>query len=77
MADTEIPPAGPQKFFDTSQPFALPEGSIRALLALMVIGMDLFMQCWFRWSPPSMDTMASMAFAYYFAQATTRQNGAK
>lgn len=61
--------------FDSSQPLALPEGSIRALLALLVIGGDIFMQCYFKWAPPALDTMAAMAFAWYFGQAVTRSNG--
>lgn len=61
-----------RRFLDPSQPLALPEGSIRALLAIIVIGADIFMQCVYRWAPPTLDTMAALAFGNYFGAAATR-----
>lgn len=61
-----------RRFLDPSQPLALPEGSIRALLAIIVIGADIFMQCVYRWAPPTLDTMAALAFGNYFGAAASR-----
>lgn len=70
------PPVPPvNKFFDSSQAFALPEGTVRATIALMVLGADIFMQCWYKWAPPTLDTMATVAFTFYFAQGLTRPKG--
>ncbi|MDR7487187.1 MAG: hypothetical protein QN187_17915 [Armatimonadota bacterium] len=60
------------RFFDPTRPtaFGLPDGTVRALLAFLVISADVFMQCWYRWAPAVLDTMATVAFTFYFASRT-------
>jgi len=66
-----VPPA-PWRLFDPSLPLALPEGSVRAILALLVIGADLYIQISGKAAPAGLDTWATVAFTYYFAQAMNR-----
>lgn len=69
------PTDNPAGIFGHAGALGLPEGSVRALLAITVIGSNLFMQCFYKWSPASLDTMAAMAFAWYFGSAVSAASG--
>jgi hypothetical protein len=45
---------------------------VRAILALLVIGADLYIQISGKAAPAGLDTWATVAFTYYFAQAMNR-----
>lgn len=66
-----------QRWFAHEAAFGLPEGTVRAAIALLVIGADLFMNCWYKWAPESLDTWATVAFTYYFVSAAMGPAGVR
>lgn len=51
---------------DASQPLALPEGSVRALLAIMITSGLMAFYWRFQWAPGFLEGTAGAAIGYYF-----------
>lgn len=66
---------GPIETPPSTRAFGLPDGSVRAAIALLVIGVDLAMNCFYKWAPPNLDTMTAVAFTFYFVGAAQKVGG--
>ena len=66
---TPTPATEKSPWFAHAGAFGLPDGTVRALIALLVIGANLYMNCVYKWAPPGLDTWATVAFTFYFVSA--------
>ena len=64
-AESEPPPIIPDK----RNVDAIAEAVIRGALAALVIGTYIYMLCVWKWAPPELGTMSTMAFTYFFVGA--------
>lgn len=53
-------------FLDTAQPLMLPEGSVRALVTIMLVASLIGFYVYLKWAPPTIETLTVTAFGFYF-----------